>query len=152
MDCDQGVLHTVPIPGALAYLMLRPLLADVPAGDMLRRHRQPDLPRQRHLAPTAHAGPQRHPRRPGRRLRRWHCDMIHSVAPVQDQQGWDNVMYIPAARWCPRNEHYAAGVRNAFLTGSSPSDFPAEHYERSWTNRFQLDDLNDTGRRGLGLD
>ena len=26
------------------------------------------------------------------------------------------------------------------------------HYERSWTNRFQPDDLNDTGRRGLGLD
>ena len=30
MDHDQGVLHTVPIPEAMAYLMLRPLLADVP--------------------------------------------------------------------------------------------------------------------------
>ena len=30
----------------------------------------------------------------------WHCDMIHSVAPVADQQGWGNVMYIPAAPWC----------------------------------------------------
>jgi hypothetical protein len=48
--------------------------------------------------------------------------------------------------------HYAASVRDAFLTGSSPGDFPAEHYERTWTNRFQRDDLNDTGRRGLGLD
>ncbi|MFZ0186135.1 MAG: YbiU family protein, partial [Streptosporangiaceae bacterium] len=26
----------------------------------------------------------------------WHCDMIHSVARVQNQQGWGNVMYIPA--------------------------------------------------------
>jgi len=81
----------------------------------------------------------------------WHCDMIHSVAPVKNQQGWGNVMYIPAAPWCPRNEQYAASVRDAFLTGSSPSDFPAEHYERSWANRFQPRDLNDTGRRGLGL-
>ncbi|HYJ76200.1 MAG TPA: YbiU family protein, partial [Kineosporiaceae bacterium] len=30
MDHDQGVLHTVPIPEAMAYLMLRPLLSDVP--------------------------------------------------------------------------------------------------------------------------
>ncbi len=73
------------------------------------------------------------------------------VAPVANQQGWGNVMYIPAAPWCPRNEHYAASVRDALVTGSSPSDFPAEHYERTWTNRFQLHDLNDTGRRGLGL-
>ena len=48
----------------------------------------------------------------------WHCDMIHSVAPVTSQQGWGNVMYIPAAPWCPRNEQYAASVREAFLTGS----------------------------------
>jgi hypothetical protein len=60
-------------------------------------------------------------------------------------------MYIPAAPWCPRNEAYSANVREAFATGSSPSDFPAEDYERSWTGRFQPADLNDTGRRGLGL-
>ena len=78
--------------------------------------------------------------------------MIHGVAPVQNQQGWGNVMYIPAAPWCPRNERHAASVRDAFLAGSSPSDFPAEHYERTWTNRFQLHDLNGTGRRSLGLD
>ena len=34
MDHDQGVLHTVPIPEAMAYLMLRPLLADVADDDM----------------------------------------------------------------------------------------------------------------------
>ena len=78
--------------------------------------------------------------------------MIHGVAPVKDQKGWGNVMYIPAAPWCPRNETYAASVREAFLTGSSPSDFPTEHYERTWENRFTADDLNLAGRRGLGLD
>src|SRR6188508_2568227 len=34
MDHDQGVLHTVPIPEAMGYLMLRPLLADVDEDDM----------------------------------------------------------------------------------------------------------------------
>jgi Protein of unknown function (DUF1479) len=151
MAHDQGVLHAVPVPGAMAYLLLRPLLADVPDDDMCGVTISQAFP----------ASPQWHPLL----LRAlsgipdvqagdsvwWHCDMIHSVAPVKNQQGWGNVMYIPAAPWCPRNQQYAASVRDAFLTGSSPSDFPAEHYERTWASRFRPQDLNDTGRRGLGL-
>ena len=71
---------------------------------------------------------------------------------MQNQKGWGNVMYIPAAPWCPRNETYAASIRHAFITGSSPSDFPDENYGRTWTNRVRYDDLNEPGRRGLGLD
>jgi hypothetical protein len=78
--------------------------------------------------------------------------MIHSVAPVANQQGWGNVMYIPAAPWCERNEQYAPSVREAFRTGSSPSDFPEEHYESTWADRFGVQDLNETGQRGLGFD
>jgi hypothetical protein len=46
---------------------------------------------------------------------------------------------------------YAASVREAFLNGDSPSDFPEEHYERTWPDRFQPEQLNATGRRGLGM-
>jgi hypothetical protein len=151
MDHDQGVLHTVPIPEAMAYLMLRPLLSDVaeddlcgvavnqvfPAGDKYHGLLMEALSG----IPDVRAGDSVW----------WHCDMIHSVAPVQDQRGWGNVMYIPAAPWCPRNEAYSASVRAAFRTGSSPSDFPEEHYEREWPDRFAEADLNDIGRRGLGL-
>jgi hypothetical protein len=151
MAHDQGVLHTVPIPGAMAYLMLRPLLPDVPDDDMCSVTVNQVFP----------AGDKWHPLlmealsgipdvRAGDSVW-WHCDMIHSVAPVENQQGWGNVMYIPAAPWCPRNERYAAEVRAAFTSGSSPTDFPAEHYERNWPNRFRTEDLNLTGRRGLGL-
>ena len=42
-------------------------------------------------------------------------------------------------------------VREAFLAGDSPSDFPEEHYEREWPDRFQPEQLNETGRRGLGM-
>ncbi len=151
MDHDQGVLHTVPIPSAMAYLMLRPLLGDVPGDDMCgvtvnqvfpaseRWH--PLLLRALTGIPDVRAGDSVW----------WHCDMIHSVAPVTGQKGWGNVMYIPAAPWCPRNERYAATVRQAFATGSSPADFPAEHYERSWPDRFPEAGLNATGRRGLGF-
>jgi Protein of unknown function (DUF1479) len=151
MAPDQGVLHAVPIAAAMACLLLRPLLADVPDDDMCgvatsrafpvgdRWH--PLLMQALTPIPGVQAGDSAW----------WHCDMVHSVAPVENQQGWGNVMYIPAAPWCPRNERYAASVRDAFFTGSSPSDFPAEHYERTWTGRFGAEELNDTGRRGLGL-
>ena len=151
MASDQGVLHTVPIPGAMAYLMLRPLLADVPEDDMcgvtvnrtfpVTEQWHPLLRRALTGIPDVRAGD----------TVWWHCDLVHSVAPVEDQQGWGNVMYIPAAPWCPRNERYAASVRAAFESGSSPDDFPAEDYERDWTGRFGPGDLNETGRRGLGL-
>ncbi len=151
MDRDQGVLHTVPVPEAMAYLMLRPLLPDVPDDDMCgvtvnqafpisRRWHAPLLSALTGI-PDVGAGDSVW----------WHCDMIHSVAPVTGQKGWGNVMYIPAAPWCPRNEAYAAVVREAFATGSSPSDFPEEHYERDWTGRFGPDQLNATGRRSMGL-
>nr|VXZ86787.1 Protein of uncharacterised function (DUF1479) [Klebsiella pneumoniae] len=42
----------------------------------------------------------------------WHCDIIHSVAPVENQQGWGNVMYIPAAPMCEKNLAYAQKVKS----------------------------------------
>jgi Protein of unknown function (DUF1479) len=152
MDHDQGVLHTVPIPDAMAYLMLRPLLSDVPDDDMCGVTTNQVFPANEKWhslllealsgIPDVKAGDSVW----------WHCDMIHSVAPVTDQRGWGNVMYIPAAPWCPRNEGYAPSVLEAFITGSSPTDFPAEHYERDWNRRYNYDDLTQVGRRGLGID
>ncbi|MGI5472778.1 DUF1479 domain-containing protein [Streptomyces sp. CA-132043] len=152
MDHDQGVLHTVPIPEAMAYLMLRPLLPDVPEDDMCGVTTNQVFPATEEWHPLLMEALTGIPDVRAGDSVWWHCDMIHSVAPVTAQQGWGNVMYIPAAPWCPRNERYAAEVRHAFRTGSSPADFPEEHYERTWHGRFTPDRLNATGRRGLALD
>src|SRR4029079_2654928 len=151
MAHDQGVLHTVPIAAAFGYLLLRPLLSDVAEDDMCVVDISKVFPvkEQRHAPlfdaisgiPDVQAGDSVW----------WHCDMVHSVAPVTNQQGWGNVMYIPAAPWCARNGRYAENVREAFLAGNSPSDFPEEHYERTWPDRFQPEQLNKTGHRGLGM-
>jgi len=151
MDHDQGVLHTVPIPEAMVYLMLRPLLDDIADDDMCGVTVNQVFPANEKLHPLLLEALSGIPDVKAGDSVWWHADMIHSVAPIVDQQGWGNVMYIPAAPWCPRNEKYAASVLEAFRTGSSPGDFPEEHYERQWSNRFQETDLNDTGRRGLGI-
>ena len=124
MAHDQGVLHTVPIPDAMAYLMLRPLLPDVPDDDMCgvtvsqvfpASHTWHSLLLQALSGiPDVRAGDSVW----------WHCDMIHSVAPVTAQQGWGNVMYIPAAPWCPRNERYAASRPRRFPRRFQPGRLP----------------------------
>jgi Protein of unknown function (DUF1479) len=152
MANDQGVLHTVPIPEAMGYLLLRPLLPDVADDDMCGVTTNQVFPASDTWHPLLMDALTGIPDVRAGDSVWWHCDMIHSVAGVQNQKGWGNVMYIPAAPWCPRNEKYAAVVREAFITGSSPGDFPDENYERDWPNRFRLDDLNETGRRGLGFD
>jgi hypothetical protein len=151
MAHDQGVLHTVPIPDAMGYLMLRPLLSDVADDDMCGVTTNQVFPANEKWHPLLMEALVGIPDVQAGDSVWWHCDMIHSVAPVKNQQGWGNVMYIPAAPWCARNEAYAASVREAFRAGASPSDFPQEDYETSWTNRFHIEDLNQTGRRGLGL-
>ena len=151
MDHDQGVLHTVPIPAAMGYLLLRPLLSDVADDDMCGVQISrvfPVVERWHSLLLEALSGiPDV---RAGDSVW-WHSDVVHGVAPVVDQQGWGNVMYIPSAPMCPRNVDYAVGLRDALLTGSSPSDFPEEHYEQTWPNRVTVDHLQPVGRRALGF-
>jgi hypothetical protein len=151
MTNDQGVLHAVPIPEAIAYLLLRPLLDDVPDDDMcgVRLGRSFPVTREWHgplldaasAIPDVVAGDSVW----------WHGDLVHSVAPVADQRGRGNVMYIPAAPWCWRNERYAPVALAALETGSSPHDFPQEHYERTFGDRFPVAELNANGRLALGL-
>jgi hypothetical protein len=151
MEHDQGVLQTIPIPKAFGYLLLRPLLSDVDADDLcgvklsrtfpVNERFHSILTPARSSIPNVEAGD----------TVWWHCDLIHAVAPVIDQQGWGNVLYIPAAPWCAKNAQYAAKVRESFLVGHSADDFPNEHYEANWPNRFPADQLNDLGRAGLGI-
>lgn len=151
MQRDQGVLHVVPIPSAMAYLLIRPLLDDVPADSLCDAADGQALPINDRWHPLLMKAVSGIPDvEPGDSVW-WHSDMIHSVAPVTNQQGWGNVIYIPAAPKCEKNDRYAADVAQRFLAGESPSDFPKEDYEVSWPNRFSAADLNSIGARGLGL-
>ncbi|KAB8149766.1 DUF1479 domain-containing protein [Raoultella ornithinolytica] len=148
---DQGLLHVVPIPEAMVYILLRPLLGDVPDDELcgvapgkvlpVSEKWHPLLIKALSSIPALNAGDSVW----------WHCDVIHSVAPVENQQGWGNVMYIPAAPMCEKNLAYAQKVKLALENGASPGDFPREDYEADWQERFTLDDLNIHGKRALGI-
>jgi hypothetical protein len=152
MELGQGLLHVVPVPEAMAYILLRPLLDDVPEDELcgvapghvlpISEKWHPHLIKGLCTIPSLQAGDSVW----------WHCDVIHSVAPVTDQKGWGNVMYIPAAPMCDKNKAYAVQIQESLKKGMSPPDFPRENYEEHWDNRFKFDMLNEIGRKGLGLD
>lgn len=59
-------------------------------------------------------------------------------------------MYVPAAPWGPKRA--SRRVRpDTLAAGDSPSDFPDDHYERTWTNRVRVDEFNERGRPALSL-
>ncbi len=147
----QGLLHVVPIPEAMAYVLLRPLLDDVPDDELCGVAPGRVLPISAQWHPLLIEALTSIPALEAGDSVWWHCDVIHSVAPVTDQQGWGNVMYIPAAPLCEKNLAYAKRVKAALEKGASPGDFPREDYETTWVDRFTLADLNEHGKRALGM-
>jgi hypothetical protein len=88
MDHDQGVLHSVPIPEAMGYLLLRPLLSDVADDDMCGVTIGQTFPANDTWHPLLMDALAGIPDVRAGDSAWWHCDMIHSVAPVQNQKGW----------------------------------------------------------------
>ena len=104
----------------------------------VRRHRQPGVPRQREVAPAAA------------------CEALTGIPDVKAGDSvWWHCRHDPQRRARSRTSRAGAtsctsrprpgaratrrtptAVREAFRTGSSPSDFPEENYERDWANRF----------------
>ncbi|MDT3411465.1 DUF1479 domain-containing protein [Kosakonia cowanii] len=152
MIAGQGLLHVVPIPEAMAYILLRPLLDDVPDDELCGVAPGRVLPVSEKWHPLLMEALSSIPALEAGDSVWWHCDVIHSVAPVENQQGWGNVMYIPAAPLCEKNLAYARTVKIALEQGASPGDFPREDYERDWSGRFMLADLNEHGKRALGME
>ena len=151
MRATEGVLHVIPIPSAMAYVLLRALQDDVEEDDLCGAANGQALPISERWHPLLVPGLTPIPDiEPGDTVW-WHGDLVHSVGPVVDQKGWGNVMYIPASPRCPKNLAYARSCAAAFVKGESPTDFAPEHYEVDWTGRATIDDLSAIGRRQLAL-
>jgi len=152
MRPTDGVLQLLPIPSAMAYLLLRALQPDLAEDDLCGAANGQSLPvSEKHhevLLPALSVIPAVEP---GDTVW-WHGDLVHAVADGSNPDRWGNVMYIPASPHCAKNAAYARACGQAFLAGASPGDFAAEDYEVNWVGRATVDDLNRTGRAQLGLD
>lgn len=148
----EGTLELVPIASAIALVLLRPLRGDVAGDDLcgagLGRGLSVSARWHEALLPALTAIP---PMEPGDTVW-WHPDVVHGVGAVASATAWSNVMYVPASPFCEKNADSLPAQLAAFLTGASPPDYPAEHYEADFTGRATLDDLTPLGRRQMGVD
>ncbi|MBF0084787.1 DUF1479 family protein, partial [Escherichia coli] len=76
----QGLLHVVPIPEAMAYVLLRPLLDDVPEDELCGVAPGRVLPVSEQWHPLLIEALTSIPKLEAGDSVWWHCDVIHSVA------------------------------------------------------------------------
>lgn len=147
----DGTLQLLPDIRALAWVLLRPMAADVPkaslcgaeAGAALWIGGQWHDWVLRALIPIPAVGP-------GDTVW-WHPDLIHAVEPRHGGSSPSTVLYIGSAPGCPRNHAMLAAQLPAFLEGRSPPDFPADNLESMFPNRAILADLSPLGRQQMGV-
>ena len=147
----DGTLQVVPLARAIAFVLLRPWLSDVPATSLCGAEASPAL----WLAPEWHAPLLRAltpipPVQPGDTVW-WHPDLIHAVEPAHTGARESNVIYIAAAPECARNRAFLAHQAPAFLSGRSPPDFPPDDLECDFAGRAGAELLTPLGRRQMGM-
>lgn len=147
----DGTLMVLPVARAIAWVLLRPFLPDVPSGSLCGAEASNAL----WITPEFHApllrGLQPIPRvDPGDTVW-WHPDLIHAVEARHEGRRPSNVMYIAAAPDCPRNRACLAPQLAAFRAGRSPPDFPPDDLEIDFAGRAGADLLTPLGRLQMGV-
>jgi hypothetical protein len=147
----DGTLQLIPIANSIVYLLLRPLMDDVP-DDMLcgaepgralsaKAEWHPALMPALSPIPTVEPGD----------TVWWHPDIVHAVEDAHTGTGYSNVIYIGAAPYCAKNAAYLERQKPAFLRGESAPDFAAENYETRFEGRAEPKDLSELGSKQMGL-
>jgi hypothetical protein len=147
----DGTLQLLPISRAIAYVLLRPLLADVPADSLCGAAAGRALGLLDPWHTLLRAGLVSIPEmQPGDTVW-WHPDLLHGVEDVNTGAGDSNVMYISAAPDCAKNRAFLELQKPAFLAGKSSPDFASEDYEVDFIGKATLDDLTALGRAQMGF-
>ena len=134
MRPGDGVLHVIPIPKAMGYVLLRALQDDI-ADDDLCGADNDRVSLSRALPRPAVSGLRPDPRRRARR----HDVVARRPHPRRRRRQQRRAMgqrdVHPGGPGCAKNVAYARLCGEAFLEGRSPADFAAEDYEFDWVNR-----------------
>jgi hypothetical protein len=148
----DGTLQVIPfIKEATSYLMLRPLLEDVPYDDWCGSLAKKAFNVNKEWHAPLIQGLCSIPKlQPGDTVF-WHPDLIHSVEQKHEGDQYSNVMFIGATPYCEKNKKYIELQKEHFLEGRSAPDWAAEDREVNYENRASIDDLTDLGKKAMGF-
>jgi hypothetical protein len=149
----DGTLQVIPfIKEATSYLMLRPLLEDVPYDDWCGSLAKKAFNVNKEWHAPLIQGLCSIPKlQPGDTVF-WHPDLIHSVEQKHEGDQYSNVMFIGATPYCEKNKKYIELQKEHFLEGRSAPDWAAEDREVNYENRASIDDLTDLGKKAMGFE
>ena len=149
---NDGTLQLIPIAKAMAYILTRALLDDVPKDELCGSKLGKALSVNKEYHSLLLEGLISIPiMKPGDTVW-WHPDVVHAVEDKHLGKNYSNVVYVGSTPYCKKNLDYARKQAKKFLKGESPPDFAAEDFETNYKGRIKTKNLTSLAKKQLAIE
>ena len=149
---NDGTLQLIPIAKAMAYILTRALLDDVPKDELCGSKLGKALSVNKEYHSLLLEGLISIPNmKPGDTVW-WHPDVVHAVEDKHLGKNYSNVVYVGATPYCKKNIDYVRKQAKKFLKGESPPDFAAEDFETNYKGRIKIENLTLLAKKQLAIE
>ena len=149
---NDGTLQLIPIAKAMAYILTRALLDDVPKDELCGSKLGKALSVNKEYHSLLLEGLISIPNmKPGDTVW-WHPDVVHAVEDKHLGKNYSNVVYVGSTPYCKKNLDYMRKQAKKFLKGESPPDFAAEDFETNYKGRIKIENLTTLAKKQLAIE
>ena len=149
---NDGTLQLIPISKAMAYILTRALLDDVPKDELCGSKLGKALSVNKEYHSLLLEGLISIPiMKPGDTVW-WHPDVVHAVEEKHLGKNYSNVVYVGSTPYCKKNLDYVRKQAKKFLKGESPPDFAPEDFEINYKGRIKIENLTPLAKKLLAIE
>ena len=146
---NDGTLQLIPISKAMAYILTRALLDDVPKDELCGSKLGKALSVNKEYHSLLLEGLISIPIMKPCDTVWWHPDVVHAVEEKHLGKNYSNVVYVGSTPYCKKNLDYVRKQAKKFLKGESPPDFAAEDFETNYKGRIKIENLTQLAKKQL---